>query len=684
MISTSNHKIVWERSLRRAILVLMIFSLCTVYFSFRTKPVKAVDKIYIRTDGSIDPSTAPIWTIDNITYQLTDNIVNRTIVVERDNIIFDGTDFTIQGADWITGGNGITLSSRFNVTVMNTNVKSFNNAIYVRQSVNCSIFNNTLTGNWNSIKLDESSAYNQVLENNATGGRYGYGVRLYGSSNYNIILRNTLKGHSEAISVVDSSSNNIIAENHVEDNTLAGIYLGGSDDNIVSSNQVVRNDYGIRLSGAEHNLLFDNIINVSMRKFSVEGRTIQHFENDINVSNRVDGNPIYYWTNKDNLTIPSNAGYVALINCTRMKVENLTLTNNGQGILLAYTTESIVAKNNLTDNAEGIRIYKSSNITISENFTSNGWMGISGSASNTTISRNTITDYTFGMYLSDNTINNLVSENCVLNNSVAVKLQDLPRLSNNTFFHNNFINNTHQIVEVNWLKESMNMWDAGYPSGGNYWSDHDTADLNNGLYQNVTGSDGIGDIQYIINENNIDRYPIMKPYPWESPDLGITGIVPCKTVLTKGFNLTINVMIFNYGDQQEESHIVLNINETETMEYANISVRSIDYAIINFTWNTASCEYGRYTLTAEVAQLPGEMDISDNLFTDSEIFVTILGDVDADFDVDIFDIVAIAGAYGSIVGEPEYDANYDLMFDGQIDIFDIILTANHYGEEYTP
>jgi len=54
-----------------------------------------------------------------------------------------------------------------------------------------------------------------------------------------------------------------------------------------------------------------------------------------------------------------------------------------------------------------------------------------------------------------------------------------------------------------------NVWDDGYPSGGNYWSDYDGLDLYSGLYQNETGSDGIGDNPYIIAENNQDRYSLM-------------------------------------------------------------------------------------------------------------------------------------------------------------------------------
>jgi hypothetical protein len=45
----------------------------------------------------------------------------------------------------------------------------------------------------------------------------------------------------------------------------------------------------------------------------------------------------------------------------------------------------------------------------------------------------------------------------------------------------------------------VNTWDAGYPSGGNYWSDYNLTDSDN---------DGIGNTPHIIDANNQDNYPL--------------------------------------------------------------------------------------------------------------------------------------------------------------------------------
>jgi len=52
-------------------------------------------------------------------------------------------------------------------------------------------------------------------------------------------------------------------------------------------------------------------------------------------------------------------------------------------------------------------------------------------------------------------------------------------------------------------------WDNGYPSGGNYWIGYVSQDKYSGPYQNITGSDGIGDTPYVIDADDIDYYPLM-------------------------------------------------------------------------------------------------------------------------------------------------------------------------------
>lgn len=72
-------------------LALLLAGMLTL--AFNVQPVNAwTGTVYIRGDGSVDPSDAPITTHDNITYILTGNITSDAhgIVVWKDNMVFEG------------------------------------------------------------------------------------------------------------------------------------------------------------------------------------------------------------------------------------------------------------------------------------------------------------------------------------------------------------------------------------------------------------------------------------------------------------------------------------------------------------------------------------------------------------------------------------------------------------------
>jgi hypothetical protein len=74
--------------------------------------------------------------------------------------------------------------------------------------------------------------------------------------------------------------------------------------------------------------------------------------------------------------------------------------------------------------------------------------------------------------------------------------------SDNAIYCNNFIGNSQQVTSDG----SPNAWDNG--SKGNYWSDYATR------YPNAseTDSSGVWNTPYVIDSNNIDRYPLKTQY----------------------------------------------------------------------------------------------------------------------------------------------------------------------------
>ena len=96
-----------------------------------------------------------------------------------------------------------------------------------------------------------------------------------------------------------------------------------------------------------------------------------------------------------------------------------------------------------------------------------------------------------------------------------------------------------------------------------------------------------------------------------------------------------------------------------------------------------SFAYGNYTLSAYAWPVPGETNTANNNFTDGWVVVTIPGDLNGDFKVNLVDLVMLANAYGSKPGDLNWNPNADLNGNGVIDLADLVTCAIHYGEQYS-
>jgi parallel beta-helix repeat protein len=167
----------------------------------------------------------------------------------------------------------------------------------------------------------------------------------------------------------------------------------------------------------------------------------------------------------------------------------------------------------------GIRVTSSGN-TIADNTLKENAQGIALiSADKNSVTGNTITDNTgTGITLEDSG-DNLIENNRVLDNSIGIMLDDASR--KNEIYHNSF-SNTRNVIAISATAE----WES--PSAmaytyhgkviesrmGNYWGDYHGQDQN---------GDGIGDTPYVIsisgNNNGIrsttqdvlDLFPLMNP-----------------------------------------------------------------------------------------------------------------------------------------------------------------------------
>jgi hypothetical protein len=192
-----------------------------------------------------------------------------------------------------------------------------------------------------------------------------------------------------------------------------------------------------------------------------------------------------------------------------------------------FASANSIAGNEITNNDWGVYVGAfnpanpsgavANNDVVGNNITSNNdGVAICGSAYDNSITGNNIAANGEGLMLFQFSHDNNIVGNTVEKNGVGVDFKTVDSSAyDNVFYHNNFVSNAQQVISGG----LMNVWDNGYPSGGNYWSDYTGTDLLNGPYQNQTGSDGIGDTPYFIDLDNVDNYPLMGVFSLLSNDV---------------------------------------------------------------------------------------------------------------------------------------------------------------------
>jgi len=170
-------------------------------------------------------------------------------------------------------------------------------------------------------------------------------------------------------------------------------------------------------------------------------------------------------------------------------------------------------------------------------------------------------------------------------------------------------------------------WDDRYPSGGNYWAHYgyyfQAEDICSGPNQNVcTRPDGIGDVPYILQTGQSDRYPLAVH------DVAVTNVQTLPSVI-QGKTTSINVTIQNLGNVIERSFsVALSFNNTLIASQTVTGFSSFTDRMLNFSWNTGvllekGVPPGKYILTATASSLPLEANPSDS--TKSSNPVEVIG-----------------------------------------------------------
>lgn len=590
-------------------------------------------------------------------------VVNKSISLvgqSRTNTIIDGSYL---GDVVLVNASNILIS---NFTIRNSGSSPKSGILFSwTQKENIAIRNNVITNNYYGCRIRGSDNVN-ITQNSISNNNLGLEISV---SDHNRIERNSITSSASTGVSVSNSDNNIFSQNNVSGSGNYGVSFTTSYSNDFTGNRIETSSgtYGMRLFDTHYCNFLGNTIRENNESIWMSDSTWNNLtENHISES-RV-GLVLEQWIGG-----PTEFNFIS---------ENKVEDNRDGDIVLAGVRNNTVAYNVVTNGSAGILVCTSTYGSLSND---NTVVGNAISSCNHGISvlyvphnnftMNSVTNCYIGLALYRSN-SSLFKENIFGNNTYGV----LHLYStDNTLYHNNFIDNIHQVYYL--VSSLANAWDDGYPSGGNYWSDYTGDDEYSGLYQNETGSDGIGDDPLNLNQNNVDNYPLMNPWPIPLYDLAILNVTSTKTSTGKGYDDTICLTLKNQGAFTETFNVTIYGNST-AIGTLQVMLETGETRALEFNWSTGNYNKANYTFSAFVTPIPYEMNLTNNNVTHSWTLVTIPGDVDADRDVDISDIVKITSVYGSTKGQPNYKPNCDINNDGIINILDTTIATSHYGQRW--
>jgi parallel beta-helix repeat protein len=306
---------------------------------------------------------------------------------------------------------------------------------------------------------------------------------------------------------------------------------------------------------------------------------------------------------------------ISLDHVSNCSISDNNITSDYCGAWLESSTDNIISNNNFVNDGYAIALYSFSNHNsiIENNVTASGHAGILfASSMENNLSRNSITSNEYGIELVSSS-NNTITENDIASNSHGIALyessntNDLIRNNirrngygiemdtsvDDRIYHNNFIDNAPQVFLYD-LGYS-NLWDSGYPEGGNYWSDYNNEDSRGGFYQNETGSDGIADAPYLINSDNEDHYPLMGIFcsfvvqlpPYPTGDTEHVNVVSNSTV--SGFNYL--AWLSSPNQYFQPGQFLIQFYATEENGTIGFCLLMIPKTVLNATWYTVLVDW---------------------------------------------------------------------------------------------
>ncbi len=193
-------------------------------------------------------------------------------------------------------------------------------------------------------------------------------IYLVGSKN-NVLQNCICHDNADGITLFSSSDDNQLIDCICSGNHFDNIHIQQSSGNQITG-CVCQNGYdGISLSYAPRTKMRNTSMMNNYANFGIGSSSLSDFSCDIDISNTINGKPMYYLIEQHHLIIDETTeiGFLGLVNCHNISVKNRYFSNNFEGILLAGTADSVIENCSFHNNdGHGMFLLSCRNITVED------------------------------------------------------------------------------------------------------------------------------------------------------------------------------------------------------------------------------------------------------------------------------------------------------------------------------
>ena len=248
-------------------------------------------------------------------------------------------DITIYNSDFTNNLMGIVVDYSSFINITDNTVINNEAGMSLYGCENCTISGNIVNDNSDLINfwgygINLGDCENCTVSDNTANNNYESGLNVWSSEELNI-FGNTFNYNRYGIKTSD------IVESKIEGNVINGAvsYVDNWDTGIFLSSSSE--------SGSVNNTLKNNLM-TNCGLFLDYGYylKLEHLTSyDIDVTNLVNGKPLYFYTNETGLisTDFSNAGQIFLINTNNSVIDNLLFSNTTIGLQLYYSNGNTIS-----------------------------------------------------------------------------------------------------------------------------------------------------------------------------------------------------------------------------------------------------------------------------------------------------------------------------------------------------